>query len=85
MSSPGRQHSKVLYRWGTRRLGKKVNHRKVEMKKKWWVLAQPNYSRVERRGEPREPVSSEVGSTSKTTVAFETHSRTTRITRARTL
>ena len=34
----------VLYRWGIRRRGKTGNHGKVEVKRKWWVLAHPPYS-----------------------------------------
>ena len=42
MRNPSR--SKVLYRWGVRRRGKTGNHRKVGVKKKWWVLVQFPYS-----------------------------------------
>ena len=38
-SNASMQHSKVLYRWGVRRKGKMVKHRKVGVKRKWWVLA----------------------------------------------
>ena len=39
-----RQHSKVLNRLRVRKRGKKGNHGKVGVKRKWWVLAQPPYS-----------------------------------------
>ena len=41
MSYPSRQHSKILYHWEVRRRGKTGKHRKVGVKRKWWVLAQP--------------------------------------------
>ena len=45
MSNPSIQHSQVLYRWGwgqeKRKDGK---YGKVEVKRKWLVLAQPPYS-----------------------------------------
>ena len=44
MTNPSRQHSKILYRWGVKRRGKIVKHGKVEVKRKWWVFAQPPYS-----------------------------------------
>ena len=37
-----RQHSKALYLWGVRRRRKTGE---VEVKRKWWVLAQPPYFR----------------------------------------
>ena len=44
MSNPSRQYSNVQYRWGLRRRGKTGKHGKVEVKRKWWVLAEPPYS-----------------------------------------
>ena len=38
------QHSKVLYRWGVRRRGETGRRGKVGVKRKWWVLAQLQYS-----------------------------------------
>ena len=53
-SSPSREHSKVLYCLGVRKRGKTGNHRKVRVKRKWWVLAQPPYSlQGNRRQSPR--------------------------------
>ena len=34
----------VLYRWGFRRGGKTRKHRKVGVKRKWWVLSKLPYS-----------------------------------------
>ena len=48
------QQSKVLYRWGVRRREKTGKHRKLRVKRKWWVLAQPPYYPQEsRRQSPR--------------------------------
>ena len=40
----GTQHSKVLYRWGVRRIGKTGKHGEVGVNRKRWVLAQALYS-----------------------------------------
>ena len=79
------QHSKEIYCWGIRRGKKRQPHRKLEGKRKWWVLAQSSYSlQVNRRQSPREEivdkdhpmkritqeVLSKAGRTGETTVAF---------------
>ena len=38
------QHSKALHCWGVRRRGEIGKHGKIEVKRKWWGLAQPPYS-----------------------------------------
>ena len=88
--SLSRQNSKVQYHWVVRRRGQTRKHGKVEVTRKWWVLAHPPYSpegngrespRVEPRGQttgcggkPREPVASKAGKTSKNECAFQIHS-----------